>query len=76
MNEERRCGVCGESLDGLRRGARYCSRACKQEAYRVRQLAAGRPVAPYETLNDRMAAYGRPRRSTRRIGVTEKASGG
>ena len=32
-----RCAVCGESMAGRTRRARYCSAACRQVAYRRRQ---------------------------------------
>jgi hypothetical protein len=38
---ERRCRHCGGSLADRRRGAWFCTRACKQKARRRRQ--AGRP---------------------------------
>ena len=31
-----KCVVCGDFLVGQRRGARYCSAACRQAAYRAR----------------------------------------
>jgi hypothetical protein len=67
----RRCLVCGSDLADRRSDCRYCSPACRQEAYRVRRLAAGKPVGNYETLLDRMAALGRPRRRTRNTSAEE-----
>jgi hypothetical protein len=61
----RRCAVCGTSLEGKRANASYCSNACRAEAWRLRRLLAGRPVGRYKCLADRMAAYGRARRSSR-----------
>jgi hypothetical protein len=37
---ERPCEICGEAFL-TRAGARYCGRACKQEAYRRRHEPAG-----------------------------------
>jgi endogenous inhibitor of DNA gyrase (YacG/DUF329 family) len=37
MAEERRCTVCGASIEDKRRDAIYCSAACKQVAYRRRK---------------------------------------
>ena len=40
-----KCKVCGETLEPLRNGARTCSSACRQKAYRRRQalqLSSGR----------------------------------
>ena len=34
---QRTCDVCGASLEGKRRDARYCSAACRQYAYRRRK---------------------------------------
>lgn len=61
----RRCDVCGLSLDGYRRDARFCNAACRAEAWRVRRLLAGMPAGRYGTLRARMDAYGRPRRHKR-----------
>ncbi len=63
MADERRCRVCGEDLEGRRADARYCSPACRVEGWRMARLLEGRPVGRYATLSDRMAAFGRPRRS-------------
>ena len=59
------CSFCGVSLEGKRDDARYCSSACRVEAWRLRRLLEGRPVGRYATAADRMAAYGRPRRGRR-----------
>ena len=61
----RRCALCGASLEGRRADARYCSSACRVEAWRLRRLLEGRPVGRYATAADRLAAYGRPRRGRR-----------
>ena len=45
MPQDRRdCPVCAEPLPRPR--ARYCSEACKQRAYRLRQAARTRPTPP------------------------------
>lgn len=36
-----RCAICREPLTGKRRGAKYCSDACKMKAHRRRHPAAG-----------------------------------
>ena len=36
------CDVCGRSLAGKRRDAKYCSAACRQYAYRKRKRAEER----------------------------------
>ena len=36
VTDEAQCHHCGGSMDGKRYGARYCSNACKQAAYRQR----------------------------------------
>ena len=61
----RSCAFCGAGLEGRRSDARYCSTACRVEAWRLRRLLEGRPVGRYATAADRMAAYGRPRRRSR-----------
>jgi hypothetical protein len=35
-----RCQVCGEAFTASRADARYCSNACRQDAYRKRKLGA------------------------------------
>jgi hypothetical protein len=35
-----RCLVCGETFEAVRADARYCSNACRQDAYRKRKLGA------------------------------------
>jgi hypothetical protein len=35
-----RCHVCGETFEASRGDARYCSNACRQDAYRKRKLGA------------------------------------
>jgi hypothetical protein len=42
--EPRSCPVCATRLPSRR--ARYCSEACKQRAYRLRQAARARPELP------------------------------
>ena len=59
----RACPVCGASLAGHRADAHYCSNGCRAEAWRLRRLLEGSAVGRYATVVDRMAAYGRPRRS-------------
>jgi hypothetical protein len=42
----RNCEVCEEQFEPKRSDARYCSNACRQDAYRTRKLGvatAGRP---------------------------------
>ncbi|QHC24288.1 TetR/AcrR family transcriptional regulator [Streptomyces sp. GS7] len=41
-----RCSVCGAAFDGTRRGRPrdYCSRACRQRAYRQRRTASSAPA--------------------------------
>jgi hypothetical protein len=57
----RRCPVCGESLEGRRSGARYCSGSCRARASIARRLADGVPVAGYASLT---AWESRRRRTT------------
>ena len=57
----RACAICGESLEGLRPQARFCSAGCRTEAWRIRRLVEGVPVGRYRNLVERLAAYGRPR---------------
>jgi hypothetical protein len=45
MTEQRTCGLCGESLAGRRRHARYCSGACRAEASRIRLGESARAVS-------------------------------
>lgn len=61
----RRCEFCGACMDGRRAKARFCSTACRAEAWRIRRLLNGDAVGRYDTLAARMAAYGRPRRRKR-----------
>jgi hypothetical protein len=35
-----RCNVCGDGFTASRADARYCSNACRQDAYRKRKLGA------------------------------------
>jgi predicted nucleic acid-binding Zn ribbon protein len=35
---EARCMACGDALDAVRPTRRYCSDACRQEAYRFRRI--------------------------------------
>ena len=60
-----RCVICGASLEALRADARYCSDAHKTEAYRLRRLLNGKPAGPYNTVEERLAAIGRPRGGSR-----------
>jgi hypothetical protein len=50
---ERRCSQCGQRIDSLAAGARFCSAACKQRAYRRRRQEAG--SGPSLTRADRTA---------------------
>jgi hypothetical protein len=52
MIQPRACLVCGTSLEGRRREARYCSGACRREANRIAHLLAGQPDSGYRTLGD------------------------
>jgi hypothetical protein len=38
--EDRRCEVCNETFTPKRADARYCSNACRQDAYRKRKVGA------------------------------------
>lgn len=31
------CALCGKSLESLRRGAKYCSPACRYKAFKLRR---------------------------------------
>lgn len=37
MTDDRRCARCGDSLQGLRADARWCSTTCRTLAYRERR---------------------------------------
>lgn len=50
----RRCPVCGDSLDGMRAHARYCSGACRAEASRLRRLLDGSPADGFQSVADRL----------------------
>ena len=73
VKEVSRCPVCGASLASHRADATYCSNACRAEAWRLRRLLAGSPVGRYTCLADRIAAYGRGRRSSRSQEAREAA---
>jgi hypothetical protein len=65
---QRRCAVCGASLDGRRRDAVYCSPGCRREQGRIRAVLAGRSDGPYSTLADlaeRRQSRAKPARATR-----------
>ena len=47
----RGCVVCGVSLDGRRRQARYCSPSCRRHANRVLGLLRGEPQPGYAYLD-------------------------
>jgi hypothetical protein len=59
----RRCAVCGGSLSGKRKDARFCSAACRREAGRLRAVLSGRSDGPYSALVD--LANRRQRRAKR-----------
>jgi hypothetical protein len=48
----RRCALCGTDIRALRSDARFCGRAHRTDASRIRRLLAGETVGPYETLHD------------------------
>lgn len=71
----RLCPVCGESLDGRRRHARYCSGACRAEASRLRRLLEGSPVDGFASVADRldrMTARNRTERGTRALETIDR----
>ena len=49
-SERRVCVVCGVSLAGKRRHARFCGSICRRESYRVVALLSGRPDSRYTTF--------------------------
>jgi hypothetical protein len=52
IEPERRCLMCGASLQKQRRDARCCSARCRRELGRWRAVSAGREDGPYRTLSD------------------------
>jgi hypothetical protein len=56
------CKVCGASLAGKRRHARFCSPACRREHHRLSRLLRGEGDSGYRNL----AEY--DRRARRRAG--------
>jgi hypothetical protein len=58
MTDERACPMCGDGLEGRRGDARYCSAACRAEAWRLDRLLDGKPAGRYEAVRDRLDAYG------------------
>jgi hypothetical protein len=55
-SSERVCRVCGDSLEGRRRQARYCDGLCRAEAARIRAILEGSSRAPYPSLDQRVRA--------------------
>jgi hypothetical protein len=51
---ERCCGLCGTSLDGLRPHARFCSRACRVEAGRIRAILSPSNAEAWVSLKSRL----------------------
>jgi hypothetical protein len=51
------CRVCGTEFTATRADARYCSNACRQDAYRKRKVGAD-PLSPAE--RQRLAALEQP----------------
>jgi hypothetical protein len=52
---DRTCGLCGVSLSGHRKGARFCSRACSAEASRLRRLLEGQEVDGFRSIAERVS---------------------
>lgn len=52
MTNDRRCPVCGGSLDGRRSDAIYDRPSCRREANRVAHLLAGKPDTGYASLDE------------------------
>jgi hypothetical protein len=50
------CSLCGASLDGRRPHARFCSRACRVEAGRIRAILGPSNPEPYASVAERLEA--------------------
>jgi hypothetical protein len=75
MDAERRCAMCGGSMEERRRRhARYCPGACRAEASRLRRIAAGTTVDGFASVADREAR--RRRRTGAPRGVSARGMSG
>jgi len=63
------CSVCGTSLEGRRRQARYCGGACRAEASRLRRLLDGEPVDGFASVGDRLGRMALRNRTERSDGA-------
>lgn len=54
---KRVCEVCGADLAGRRKGARYCSPACRQAAHRRQRRAQAPKCDAASTLTDAINAW-------------------
>lgn len=61
MDGERLCGLCGTSIEGRRRHARFCSGACRAEASRLRRILSGSEADGFGSIAARVASMGRNR---------------
>lgn len=63
MEQPRTCPICGTSLEGRRKHARFCSAPCRAEGSRLRRLLSGREVDGYGSVarDLRENAHDRPR---------------
>ena len=50
------CVLCGESLEGRRRDARFCGGPCRAEASRLRAILRGSEAVPYSSVEERLQA--------------------
>lgn len=50
LSPSRRCGFCGQPLEGKRRDALFCGASCRREYHRVARLLSGRSDPPYRNL--------------------------
>lgn len=57
---DRVCALCGTSLTGRRRQARFCSRACRVEAGRIRAILSPSNPEPYGSVAERLKAAQKP----------------
>lgn len=62
---ERRCPICGASLEDRDPRARACGPAHRRELSRVRRLLSGEPDGFYDTLGEYMARGQREVRANR-----------
>jgi hypothetical protein len=49
---DRRCPICGTSLDGRRADAVTCSASCRRERLRLLRLLSGEGDGRYETVRE------------------------